>query len=53
MIIEWFSEQQDIVYQHMKTLCAGIAVALNDSQSLCSLVQLIRPPVECGVAAQE
>ena len=26
MIIEWFSEQQDIVYQHMKTLCAGIAL---------------------------
>ena len=27
MIIEWFSEQQDRVYQHMKTLCAGMPLA--------------------------
>ena len=44
------------MYCHIRCQGETIAtqcVALSDSQSLCSLVQLIRPSVEHGVAAQE
>ena len=44
------------MYCHIRCQGETIAtqcVALSDSQSLCSLVQLIRPSVEHGIAAQE